>query len=78
MQASKKLQEATASLQPLSGLPPPLPPVIEKDLTGITLEELDQDPFSDPDRPDPVSMLAYPAGSNNQIKTRTGRGRERK
>ncbi len=83
MQASKKLQEATASLQPLSGLPPPLPPVIEKDLTGITLEELDQDPFSDPDRPDPVSMLAYPAGSNNQNQNRKRKrakinGRERK
>lgn len=85
MQASKKLQEATASLQPLSGLPPPLPPVIEKDLTGITLEELDQDPFSDPDRPDPVSMLAYPAGSNNQNQNQNRKrkrakinGRERK
>ncbi|XP_016392045.1 D(4) dopamine receptor-like isoform X2 [Sinocyclocheilus rhinocerous] len=66
MQACRKLQEAAASLQPLSGLPPPLPPVIEKDLSDITLEELDHDHYPDPDSPDPVSMLAYPARSYNK------------
>ncbi|ROI37054.1 D(4) dopamine receptor [Anabarilius grahami] len=72
MQACKKLQEAAASLQPLSGLPPlsslppPLPPVIDKDLTDITLEELDQDHYPDPDSPKPVSMLAYPVASYKQ------------
>ncbi|XP_016298054.1 D(4) dopamine receptor-like isoform X1 [Sinocyclocheilus anshuiensis] len=81
MQACRKLQEAAASLQPLSGLPPPLPPVIMKDLTDITLEELEQDP----DSPDPVSMLAYPGGSyhehrnqNQQRKRAKINGRERK
>ncbi|RXN10811.1 D(4) dopamine receptor-like protein [Labeo rohita] len=85
MQACRKLQEAAASLQPLSGLPPPLPPVIEKDLTDLTLEELDQDHYPDPDSPDPVSMLAYPGGSynedqnqNRQRKRAKINGRERK
>lgn len=66
MQACRKLQEAAASLQPLSGLPPPLPPVIDKDLTDLTLEELDQDNYPDPDSPKPVSMLAYPVASYKQ------------
>lgn len=85
MQACRKLQEATASLQPLSGLPPPLPPVIEKDLTGITLEELDHDHYPDPDSPGPVSMLAYPGrrynqdqNQNRQRKRAKINGRERK
>ncbi|KAK7117248.1 hypothetical protein R3I94_022719 [Phoxinus phoxinus] len=69
MQTCRKLQEAAASLPPLSGLPPPLPPVIEKDLTDT--EELDHDH----DSPDPVSMLAYPAGNykdQNQNRQRKG------
>lgn len=72
MQACKKLQEAAASLQPLSGLPPlsslppPLPPVIDQDLTDITLEELDQDHYPDSHNPNPVSMLAYPVASYKQ------------
>nr|CAA74977.1 D4B Dopamine receptor [Cyprinus carpio] len=81
MQACRKLQEAAASLQPLSGLPPPLPPVIKKDLTDITLEELEQDP----DSPEPVCMLAYPGGTyhehrnqNRQRKRAKINGRERK
>ncbi|XP_051548055.1 D(4) dopamine receptor-like [Myxocyprinus asiaticus] len=72
MQACKKLQEAAASLQPMAGLPPPLPPVIVKDLKDISLEELDQDQYPD-DGPyqanckdGGVSMLAYPSGSNNE------------
>ncbi|XP_056307862.1 dopamine receptor D4a [Danio aesculapii] len=82
MEACRKLQEAAASLQPLSGLPPPLPPVIEKDLT---LEELDHDQYPDPDSPDPVSMLAYPGGGYNQDQNQNRQrkrakinGRERK
>lgn len=73
MQTCRKLQEAAASLPPLSGLPPPLPPVIEKDLTDT--EELDHDHYPDPDSPDPVSMLAYPAGNykdQNQNRQRKG------
>ncbi|TRY97027.1 hypothetical protein DNTS_001442 [Danionella cerebrum] len=78
MEACRKLQEAAASLHPLAGLPPPLPPVIiEKD---ITLEELDQDQDQDPDSPDPVSMLAYSQDQNqNQKRSRAKiNGRERK
>ncbi|CAM4733926.1 hypothetical protein PO909_021921 [Leuciscus waleckii] len=73
MQTCRKLQEAAASLPPLSGLPPPLPPVIEKDLTDT--EDLDHDQYPDPDSPDPVSMLAYPAGNckdQNQNRQRKG------
>lgn len=79
MQASRKLQEAAASLQPLSGLPPPLPPVIEKDLSDITLEELEHDNFPEPDSPGPVSMLPHPGGSQNRRRKRAKiNGRERK
>lgn len=33
IQACRKLQEAAASLPPLASLPPPLPPIIERELT---------------------------------------------
>lgn len=49
MEACRKLQEATAGLPPLSGLPPPLPPVIECDLDDAQLEELEN--FSPPNCP---------------------------
>uniref|UniRef100_A0A3Q3FPV8 Dopamine receptor D4a n=1 Tax=Kryptolebias marmoratus TaxID=37003 RepID=A0A3Q3FPV8_KRYMA len=35
IQACRKLQEAAASLTPLASLPPPLPPIIERELTDI-------------------------------------------
>ncbi|XP_059402311.1 D(4) dopamine receptor-like [Carassius carassius] len=77
MKACRKLQEAASSLQPLSGLPP----VIKKDLSDSTLEELEQEP----DSPDPVCMLAYPGGNyhehrnqNRQKKRAKINGRERK
>ncbi|XP_052400375.1 D(4) dopamine receptor-like [Carassius gibelio] len=72
MKACRKLQEAASSLQPLSGLPL----VIKKDLSDITLEELEQEP---------VCMLAYPGGSyhehpnqNRQKKRAKTNGRERR
>ncbi|KAJ8340086.1 hypothetical protein SKAU_G00347190 [Synaphobranchus kaupii] len=49
MEACRKLQEAASGLPPLSGLPPPLPPVIECDLDDAQLEELEN--FSAPDCP---------------------------
>ncbi|XP_035273321.1 D(4) dopamine receptor-like [Anguilla anguilla] len=49
MEACRKLQEAAAGLPPLSGLPPPLPPVIECDLDDAQLEELEN--FSPPGCP---------------------------
>ncbi|XP_037624257.1 dopamine receptor D4a [Sebastes umbrosus] len=38
IQACRKLQEAAASLPPLASLPPPLPPIIERELTDIPEE----------------------------------------
>nr|XP_046249842.1 D(4) dopamine receptor-like isoform X2 [Scatophagus argus] len=46
IQACRKLQEAAATLPPLASLPPPLPPIIERDQTD-TLDE----PSTYPDRP---------------------------
>nr|XP_055048831.1 dopamine receptor D4a isoform X1 [Misgurnus anguillicaudatus] len=91
MQACRKLQEAE-SLQPLSGLPPPLPPIIDKDLADMSLDELDQDQYPDSDSPyqadckdGGVSMLAYPGESYNEDQNRNRQkkrakinGRERK
>nr|XP_057930746.1 dopamine receptor D4a [Doryrhamphus excisus] len=45
IQACRKLQEAAASLPPLAGLPPPLPPIIERELTDT------------PDEPDAFPSL---------------------
>ncbi|KAJ8271438.1 hypothetical protein COCON_G00102970, partial [Conger conger] len=49
IEACRKLQEASAGLPPLAGLPPPLPPVIECDLDDAQLEELEN--FSAPHCP---------------------------
>ncbi|XP_066524660.1 dopamine receptor D4a [Hoplias malabaricus] len=70
-QASQKLQEAAASLPPLASLPPPLPPIIERDITEINLEELDQNPDQIDSYPTeytdgPVNSLSYPDGAHNQ------------
>lgn len=92
-QACQKLQEAAASLPPLASLPPPLPPIIEKDFTDMNLEELDQDadpintyPTERKDGPvNSVNSLSYPDGAysqdqnQNQEKKRAKiNGRERK
>ncbi|KAI3370972.1 hypothetical protein L3Q82_023623 [Scortum barcoo] len=52
IQACRKLQEAAASLPPLASLPPPLPPIIERDLTDTPDEP---STFPSPDRPFPSS-----------------------
>lgn len=71
MQACQKLQEAAASLPPLASLPPPLPPIIEKDFSDLNLEELDQeaDPinhYPTECKDGPVNSLSYPDGAYNQ------------
>uniref|UniRef100_A0A7N8XH34 Dopamine receptor D4 n=1 Tax=Mastacembelus armatus TaxID=205130 RepID=A0A7N8XH34_9TELE len=48
IQACRKLQEAAASLPPLASLPPPLPPIIEREVTD-TPDELST--FPSPDEP---------------------------
>lgn len=48
IQACRKLQEAAASLPPLASLPPPLPPIIEREQTD-TLDE--PSTFPSPDQP---------------------------
>lgn len=50
IQACRKLQEAAATLPPLASLPPPLPPIIEKEPTE-TLDELSNFPSHDPTFP---------------------------
>uniref|UniRef100_H3CM50 Dopamine receptor D4a n=1 Tax=Tetraodon nigroviridis TaxID=99883 RepID=H3CM50_TETNG len=47
IQACRKLQEAAATLPPLASLPPPLPPIIEKEPTE-TLDEMSGLPSPDP------------------------------
>ncbi|XP_071375225.1 D(4) dopamine receptor-like, partial [Centroberyx affinis] len=53
IQACRKFQEAAASLPPLASLPPPLPPIIERELTDNTPEEPDR--YPSPDCPYPPS-----------------------
>ncbi|KAK2880574.1 D(4) dopamine receptor-like [Channa argus] len=48
IQACRKLQEAAASLPPLASLPPPLPPIIEREPTNTPYEA---SAFPSPDRP---------------------------
>ncbi|XP_022620301.1 D(4) dopamine receptor-like [Seriola dumerili] len=48
IQACRKLQEAAASLPPLASLPPPLPPIIERELTDTPDEP---STFPSTDRP---------------------------
>ncbi|KAG9280780.1 D(4) dopamine receptor [Astyanax mexicanus] len=90
MQACQKLQEAAASLPPLASLPPPLPPIIEKDFSDLNLEELDQeeDPinhYPKDCKDGPVNSLSYPDGAynrdqnqNQERKRAKINGRERK
>ncbi|XP_028815009.1 dopamine receptor D4a isoform X2 [Denticeps clupeoides] len=83
MQTCQKLQEAAVGLPPLAGLPPPLPPVIDRDLTDMTLEELDQYPETDCEfKGDSVPTLAFRGGVNGQEPFKRKRakinGRERK
>ncbi|XP_017562185.1 dopamine receptor D4a [Pygocentrus nattereri] len=88
IQACQKLQEAAASLPPLASLPPPLPPIIEKDFSDINLEELDQDPdpidhYPTECKDGPVNSLSYPDGAYNQNQNQERKrakinGRERK
>ncbi|XP_028441778.1 dopamine receptor D4a [Perca flavescens] len=61
--ACRKLQEAAAALPPLASLPPPLPPIIERELT----ENLDEPsvfpstekPFHSEDRGGPVHTVSF-------------------
>ncbi|KAL7857670.1 hypothetical protein AOLI_G00177720 [Acnodon oligacanthus] len=88
IQACQKLQEAAASLPPLASLPPPLPPIIEKDFSDINLEELDQDPdpidhYPTECKDGPVNSLSYADGAYNQNQNQQRKrakinGRERK
>lgn len=50
IQACRKLQEAAATLPPLASLPPPLPPIIEREPTE-TLDEPSNFPSPDPTFP---------------------------
>ncbi|XP_072529891.1 dopamine receptor D4a [Salminus brasiliensis] len=87
VQACQKLQEAAASLPPLASLPPPLPPIIEKDFSDMNLEELDQDPdpidhYPTGCKDGPVNSLSYPynqdKNQNQERKRAKINGRERK
>ncbi|XP_061576815.1 dopamine receptor D4a [Cololabis saira] len=57
IQACRKLQEAAASLPPLASLPPPLPPVIEREPTD-TLDEPSTLAPADPAHPVPTVSFA--------------------
>lgn len=50
IQACRKLQEAAATLPPLASLPPPLPPIIEREPTE-TVDEMSSFPTPDPTFP---------------------------
>lgn len=52
IQACRKLQEAAASLPPLASLPPPLPPIIERELTDT------------PDEPSTIPSPDHPYNSS--------------
>lgn len=64
IQACRKLQEAAATLPPLASLPPPLPPIIEKEPTE-TLDETSGLPSPDPAFPSseykdaPVAAVSF-------------------
>ncbi|XP_030630776.1 dopamine receptor D4a [Chanos chanos] len=89
-QACRKLQEAAAAaLPPLAGLPPPLPPVIERELTDIQVEKMEH--YHESDCPSPtdcndgaVSTVTYADEGYRQQeqqgrkKTAKINGRERK
>lgn len=57
IQACRKLQEAAATLPPLASLPPPLPPIIEKEPTE-TLDDMSNFPSPDPAFPSSESKDA--------------------
>ena len=72
IQACRRLQEAAAALPPLASLPPPLPPIIERDPAG-GLEAASRRPSAD--------LRAGPAGApppNRKKTTAKINGRERK
>ena len=57
IQACRKLQEAAASLPPLASLPPPLPPIIERELTDTPDE-----PSTFPSADKPFQLSDYKDG----------------
>ncbi|KAM3872709.1 D(4) dopamine receptor-like [Diretmus argenteus] len=56
--ACRKFQQAAASLPPLASLPPPLPPIIERELSDTTVEE--PDTYPPPACPYPPPACPYP------------------
>uniref|UniRef100_A0A8C7X2U3 Dopamine receptor D4a n=1 Tax=Oryzias sinensis TaxID=183150 RepID=A0A8C7X2U3_9TELE len=48
IQACRKLQEAASSLPPLASLPPPLPPIIEREPSDMPGEQPDLPPVDQP------------------------------
>lgn len=64
IRACRKLQEAAATLPPLASLPPPLPPIIEREPTE-TLDEMSNCPSPDPTFPSleykdaPVAAVSF-------------------
>lgn len=65
IQACRKLQEAAASLPPLASLPPPLPPIIEREVTDMPDEP---STFAAPDRPFHSKDSPVPTVSFAEIK----------
>lgn len=64
IQACRKLQEAAASLPPLASLPPPLPPIIEREQTDTqdepsTFPSLDQPFHSSEYKDGPVPTVSF-------------------
>ena len=60
IQACRKLQEAAASLPPLASLPPPLPPIIERELTDNPDEPSTDKPFHSLEYKDgPVPTVSF-------------------
>lgn len=65
IQACRKLQEAAASLPPLASLPPPLPPIIEREPTDM----LDEPSTSPPaDQPQQCKETRVPTVTFSDIK----------
>ncbi|TNN00426.1 D(4) dopamine receptor-like isoform X1 [Takifugu flavidus] len=66
IQACRKLQEAAATLPPLASLPPPLPPIIEREPTE-TLDEMSNFPSPEPPFPSSEYRAPVPAVSFAEI-----------
>lgn len=66
IQACRKLQEAAATLPPLASLPPPLPPIIEREPTE-TLDEMSNFPTPEPPFPSSEYRAPVPAVSFAEI-----------